>query len=631
MIATPAQTDLARFKSKLAAMGEVERYWRINRFEAFYNGQQYVGRPSFWDDSVPLRERAPIIQANFTRAAIGRLATLVFGDRSFPRIVVGRRVLRDELSESERDALQALVDELVACASLSLRMRQTITEGLKCSSACVLTGLIAGKPVVEFIASKQCTPTFSRDGRVECLVVQYKHPNAERPKEWMWYRREITATVDRVYNAVPVEEDRVPDWSTTGYTDTPVEFCAVRWVRNMRPATAAHDDVDGVALIDGLEDEIEALDMELSQLYRNAMYNTDPQFVRVGSPASPPANGSQAQGSNDKFSWANSPLPRGFRDPGAGAVKKSPGRIWDVPAGGDAKVVESSGAGANIARGFIEEIRRVLCDATGVVLVDPKTMGTGEVSGRALTLMHASMLDVADNLRVEYGDVLVDVVNDLLRHLAGGAAAAHGVNLATWEAARPVLSRLYGVSVDGASRVWIGAALSLQWGPYFEPSAADRSTAVETAMKANGGRPVLSLRTTVATVAPLFGVQDVDAQVESIERELGASHDAVRSTLAGLSHDDDAPEVSITDDAAKVASETTPASAEPQAKAADSALNGAQVESMVSVVTAVAAGTLPRDAAKAIIQRAFLVGDAEAEAILGSAGKGFTVAPKESK
>ena len=112
MFPTPAQRDLAGFATKLAAYGETPRYWRINRFEAFYNGQQYDGRPSFWDNAYPLRERAPAVQTGFARAAVNRLATLVFGDRSFPRLTVGNRVLRAALSDAERKALQALVERV---------------------------------------------------------------------------------------------------------------------------------------------------------------------------------------------------------------------------------------------------------------------------------------------------------------------------------------------------------------------------------------------------------------------------------------------------------------------------------------------------------------------------------------
>ena len=56
---------------------------------------------------------------------------------------------------------------------------------------------------------------------------------------------------------------------------------------------------------------------------------------------------------------------------------------------------------------------------------------------------------------------------------------------------------------------------------------------------------------------------------------------------------------------------------------ADTALNGAQVASLVEIVRAVAAGQVPRDAAQAIIAQAFRVTAAQADAMLGEAGRGF--------
>lgn len=57
--------------------------------------------------------------------------------------------------------------------------------------------------------------------------------------------------------------------------------------------------------------------------------------------------------------------------------------------------------------------------------------------------------------------------------------------------------------------------------------------------------------------------------------------------------------------------------------AQDTALNGAQVTSLVQIVIAVASGQLPRDAAAEIVKLAFLVDDERADKALGSAGKGF--------
>ena len=108
MLTTPAQRDLAAFNADLVRMGESPRYWRINRLEQWYLGTQYDTRPSFWSQDVPLRERAPVVQSQFTRSAVQRLATLVFGDRSFPRLKIEAEGYRTTLATTERDALQAL-------------------------------------------------------------------------------------------------------------------------------------------------------------------------------------------------------------------------------------------------------------------------------------------------------------------------------------------------------------------------------------------------------------------------------------------------------------------------------------------------------------------------------------------
>lgn len=70
--------------------------------------------------------------------------------------------------------------------------------------------------------------------------------------------------------------------------------------------------------------------------------------------------------------------------------------------------------------------------------------------------------------------------------------------------------------------------------------------------------------------------------------------------------------------------DTTAPPTEAGESAADNALNGAQVTSLVDIVVQVAGGQLPRDAAVSIIKRAFLVDETEANEMLGSAGQGFT-------
>jgi len=610
---TPGQQDLTRFYATLRANGEDPRYWRINALEAWYCGTQYDGRPGFWSSDVPLRERAPIVQSQFTRSAVQRLSTLVFGDRSFPRLKVEAEGYRTTLTPAERDALQTLINELARSLALSKRMREVLTEGLKCGAACIIVGIVDGRPSLRLLPSKWCTPTLRADGSVERLCVQYKHPSPDDSSKWLWCRREISATADRTYASVPVVDGAPPQWGD--YTEIPLECCPVVWVRNDAEATASPDQIDGHALVEGLEDEVEALDLELSQLYRNALYNGEPQLVQIGvdGDASMTAPVGQTSARTGGFSWLDSVIPSIRRGNGTeSAVKKAPGKLWKLPQGGDAKMVESTGAGAEIIRGAITELRRVLTDALGVVLFDADSLGGGDLAARTLGLMHAPMLDHADNLRVEYGDALTRILDMMLRVLSGTLARSQGVLLRSYDAAAPALARLYGVGPDRARR-WIGACVTLTWGAYFDPSALDVKAAVETAMIANGGRPVLSHRSAVASVASLFGVLDVDAEVDATEAAHTEAQGIVSDSITKLAPTtDDAPDVTLDDSA------MTPAAV------SDTALNGAQVASMVEIVEKVAAGSLPRGAARAIIMRAFAVDAAGADDILGDAGQGFT-------
>jgi hypothetical protein len=76
---------------------------------------------------------------------------------------------------------------------------------------------------------------------------------------------------------------------------------------------------------------------------------------------------------------------------------------------------------------------------------------------------------------------------------------------------------------------------------------------------------------------------------------------------------------------AVVEGELPPEGAPAGEEVAKTAMNGAQVASLVEIVQATARKELPRDSAVEIIALAFQVTTAEAEKILGSAGAGFTI------
>lgn len=59
---------------------------------------------------------------------------------------------------------------------------------------------------------------------------------------------------------------------------------------------------------------------------------------------------------------------------------------------------------------------------------------------------------------------------------------------------------------------------SFQWGPYFQPDADDDQKLVKVAADAKD-KGVATLRMAVEKIAPVFGIEDVDATLAEIEKE----------------------------------------------------------------------------------------------------------------
>lgn len=602
MFPTPGQYS-REANERIDAHADDARYQRMNTLELLWTGKGYTARPSFWDATVPLRERQPALQTMFPRTVGRRLVSMVFGERTAPAIAVMPTSFGVTLTDAESQSVSALVQEILTAGHVVSRMRTVMEAGLKCGSACILVGIVEGKPRVTIEPAKHCYPTLDDCGRVTRLVVTYRVPMDDTREGW--YRREIGDGIDRVYAVQQCEDRKRPDWAAAKVeSEHAIPFVPVVWVRNLAEAEEESRGVDGHALIDGLESEVFALDMNVSMLFRNALYNTDPQLVQTGvdsgtGTGAPQGRTAGAGVFGDAAEWARGWLSR--LGGGQPAAKRGPGQVWKLPQGSDAKMLESSGAGAEIAKGSITEIRRVLTDALGVVLTDPQVLGRGDISAKALEIMLGPMLDTVGVLRVEYGGALVSVVDMVLR-LCADPTIGRGVYLATLAEALPVLTRLHMAREDGATS-WVGAPLTLAWPDIVKPSWSDISAAIDAASKATGGRAVLSQRAALRLVAPAVGVDDLDAEAESLEQELGGDTAAMRDALGALAPKPDAP------------------AAAPVEAVQDTALNGAQVEALVSLAEKVTARMIPLESAVRIAMRGFQLAEADAREMLAPAAQ----------
>lgn len=517
MITTPAQRDFASLQHTLAMTGDDARTRRLTRLESVWKGMRYEleARPSFWDTSVPLAERAPCVVYPILRSAGMRVISLVFGEGRFPRI--SARVSVDA-SKNVSEALLAIVN----ASRLRQRMRELMEQGLAVGSACLLCAIRDGHLSAEIIPAKWAVPDLDVHGRVRSLEVRFRYL---RDDTWYWYRRTITAEADTVYEPVLVEE-RAPIWVVATSVPQP-GFVPAVWVKNDPDPT--DPGIDGIAFGEGLEDEIEALDFSLSMRHRTARYNGDPLTVRVLGENDVDDSGLSAERGRETD-------PRmttfsGWAGRVAGAIsaalkpviKKAPGNIVTLSPGGDMKLVESTGAGANMLAGDADDLRRKILETLGVVMADPETV-SANASAALQKALYAPMLARCDGYRVLYGDALCSVLSMFVRLLRSAGVRSTPVRIDRWSEVRAALERMSDdVSID------------LKWGEYFDPTPIDLQAAVTAAQAAAGGRPVISHRTAVRYVASIIGTEDVDAELAAIEQDESGGLDGAAKMLGAIS------------------------------------------------------------------------------------------------
>lgn len=510
MLSAPGKEAAASALAGIARANEDARYRRLSAYEALWKGlrYEYECRPSWWDPTVPLQERAPFVVYPIARSAGKRLITLVMGEGRFPKLTAKGRKLTPE----QKAQLATLFVEIIDAAKLRVRMREYMEQGLSTGTAVVLCAIRDGYLCAEIEPAKWCTATRDAHGAVTALEIRYKYQEGET---LYWYRRTITPDADTVFLPCEVDEKREPVWTIDAEKSKPgVGFVPCWWTRN--EPDPSDTGPDGIPLAAGLEDEMEALDFALSQRHRNGRYNGEPMMVRVlgeddEDDAPPAATGRTAQ----LAGWREWVAGVGARVVGSSAIKKAPGQIQTLTKGGDMKLIESSGAGAQILEGDAAGLRRMILEVLEVVMADPETVAAN-ASAALQKALYAPMLARCDILRDTYGEALVQIVLMFVRLLRFVRGAAH---------VEGILEALPLLDAMGDLR------LGTTWGEYFDPTPQDVQAGTASAMAANGGRPVLSHRASVRYVAKLVGTEDIDAELEEIARDEAGGLDAVSKVL----------------------------------------------------------------------------------------------------
>lgn len=407
------------------------------RLEAFVEGTQYSGMPSWFSSEAPLFERAPCIVYKIAAEAIESNCDLVLGEGRFPTLTShpdeNDAKFDDEFGLDEESS--STLDRFMAGIAKQVRFRSACRQIFKSAqgtgSGVALLGIRNRRLFVDTTKARWCTPELDANGAVRAIEIAYPYEEAYREPSGNWcvraklYRRVITATMDITFLPADAHADgRQPDWiaDPTQTFEHNLGFCPVVWYPFMRGCGTAND-FDGTAIHETELDEIYALDMALSQRHRAALYSGDPQWTEIGveegyNPTQKARGISVPATMNGGKPGPDNPITARYTDsPRTRATrKKGPGEVWqyDSP---DVKVqlhTLPEGALKPIDE-HARDLRLKLMEAMAVVLADSEHFKKGPpISGRAMEFLKGRQLDRCDQYRPDVADHLILPTMDML-------------------------------------------------------------------------------------------------------------------------------------------------------------------------------------------------------------------------
>lgn len=493
---------------KLAQKLLPERYRRIEQLERYVDGTQYAGRQDWFapTEDVPLLERAPNIVYSIVLAAIRQHIDFCFGEGRFPKLTTGQSEddtdIDDESGLSPEDSKR--FDAWLAKFIEHCKFDKACESGLKAaegtSSACFILCARKGRLYIETTKSKWANPTFDPTGtEVEKLEIQYPYIDVvvdERTgvkrARVMVYRRVVDATSDRVYLPAEVrsEFDRI-QWQVDDAksADHGLGFCPVVWYAFRKECDAANV-FDGHAIHETQLDELDALNIGLSQRGRAAIYSGDPQLWETGvSPDETPAPMGRQPEMEVRHGQTAEGIPYsllGFSERPMPARRKGAGVVWryDSEKAQVGMLTLPPGALDGIS-GHCEDLEDKISAVLGYTAVSAEQV-KGATSGKALGYIYARTTAFVSGVRKDCWDgMMLPLMQKLLRMALLLDRKKPGSLYIPGIAKIRDLLASFEQPVEGSGDEWFGPNIRPQWGPYFEATAEEEKATVETVATAS--------------------------------------------------------------------------------------------------------------------------------------------------
>ena len=532
-----------------------QRFRSLDNLDRFVDQTQYEGRPDFFDDTSPLLKRAPALVMGHVAEAIRSHASMLCGHGRFPRLTTGGDEdddLDEEFGLSDKDSaiFDPFVAKLIKHSKLQVSSRRLVRAALSCGTAVSVAGVRMGRLCCDTVPAKFCTPELDTHGRVKSIELRFPYIKEEKDPRGhpislvKLYRRTIDDEADVTYKPADANRDgSEPSWSVAAKHEHGFGFCPVTWWKCLAENELGPAEIDGQALHATLLEELFHLDLARSQLHRAVINTLDPIMIEIGDFAAgfSPAPMVDLVSTMDGIFMGNprdpankiwGVLTRGDQNVGRGR-KRAPGMAYKYPAESEVKLLTMPGDCLKAGETNVESLAEHICDLLHWRPIDPKTMQSTALSGRALHWLHKKQIDFDDELRVDFADhCLLPNVDMLLRIslLLSRNTKKALVFIPGLAKAAPILDRFEAVQqslADGAQdteeaqageSVWISPEIEVDWPPYFPPNEMDAAQ-TNAAVRSDYQAALITKATAVDKLAQFYGIVDPVGYMDLLEKE----------------------------------------------------------------------------------------------------------------
>lgn len=462
--------------------GELPRYWRMNRLEAYYWGWQYEDLKYNWDDEpcdvngrkipIPLSQRKPKQIMGLPRAMVNTVTSFLFSRGRFP----------DIRADGGKKNAQEMIGQLVRQTKIMKAAKKTAVLGNIVGTVFWTFSVYNGRFSLKTYNAKVCFATFSNEDSDEPIEVKVIYKYKDDDGKWKWYRKDFTQNEVILYDTPEWIADEFPKFNVVEVNQHDLGFVPGVWIKNLEadlPFDGSSNDGQGLFEADSILRGCDSINYMVSQLDRALHNNLDPQLILTGI----------TQMDFDK------PLQRSVKVP------------WMLGKEGKADLLEATGVTFDKAQAYIKERTVEILRDARVILIDPSSIDIKADSSKALERLFAPMLAQVDEERVNYGDEgMAPLFSKMLR-------ATH-------------ILQSQGFKVQGAPHGEIETdEVSLSWGNFFDPTDQELRENLDRAVQAVSAN-LLSEDTAVSYVASDFSIQDVESEKKKIIAEKKARVDS---------------------------------------------------------------------------------------------------------